>query len=257
MSLAKITEEMLHAYVDDLLGPAERSEVEKHLAAHPEVASRIADYQTQRRLLQSTYAGILDEPVPEALRRPRGPFGGAMLWRVAAVLVWITVGALLGWSVRDRQPDPAPAQAVTDEKALISRARMAHVIYTAEPRRAVEVPASQEDDMIRWLSKRMNTAVRVPDLTAHGFQALGGRLLPGEDGPACQIMYQDPAGKRLTIYLARDPGKARPVEFNDGDVVHVVFWSDGKLAFAVSADLDRESLGRIAATIAGNSQPRS
>jgi hypothetical protein len=35
-------------------------------------------------------------------------------------------------------------------------------------------------------------------------------------------MYQNEAGKRLTIYLARDSGKARPVEFSDRDVVHVV-----------------------------------
>lgn len=257
MSADKITEELLHAYVDDLLPPEERTQVERHLASHPELADRIADFKAQRQLLQAAYAEVLDEPIPEALQRTRGPAGATTLWRIAAVLVWMTVGAILGWGVRDRQADPAPVQVATEEKALISRARMAHVIYTAEPRRAVEVPASQEDDMIRWLSKRMNTAVRVPDLTAHGFQALGGRLLPGEDGPACQIMYQNEAGKRLTIYLARDPGKVRPVEFNDGDIVHVVFWSDGKLAFAVSADLDRESLSRIAATIVGRAQPQS
>ena len=70
--------------------------------------------------------------------------------------------------------------------------------------------------MIRWLSKRMNAAVRVPNLTEHGFQALGGRLLPGVNGPACQIMYQNAAGKRLTIYLARDPqGAPKPVRFSD------------------------------------------
>ncbi len=107
--------------------------------------------------------------------------------------------------------------------------------------------------MIRWLSKRMNAAVRVPDLTEFGFQAMGGRLLPGTDGPACQIMYQNAAGKRLTIYLSRDPGKVRPVRFSDQELVHVVFWSDGTLAFAVSAEIDREALARIAATIAQGS----
>jgi len=167
----------------------------------------------------------------------------------------MTAGALLGWGMRDRQEPPA--QGVAHEKTLVDRARMAHVIYTAEGRRAVEVPASQEDDMIRWLSKRMNTAVRVPDLTAYGFQAMGGRLLPGVEGPACQIMYQNAAGKRLTIYLSRDPGNVRPVRFSDQDIVHVVFWSDGKLAFAVSAEIDREELGRIAATISKSAQGKS
>lgn len=257
MSTDKITEDMLQAYVDEQLAPAERLQVETHLASHPDVAARIADFQKQRHLLQAAYAEVLTEPIPEALRRPRRVASGSTLWRVAAVLVWMAVGAILGWGVRDRQAVPAPAQTADIGNDLIERARMAHVIYTAEQRRAVEVPANQEDDMIRWLSKRMNTAVRVPDLTAHGFTALGGRLLPGVDGPACQIMYQNEAGKRLTIYLARDSGKARPVEFSDRDVVHVVVWSDGKLAFAVSADLDREALGRIAATIGSRTEPRS
>jgi anti-sigma factor RsiW len=249
MNTDRITEETLQAYVDERLAPDRRAEVERHLAAHPDVAARIADFQAQRALLQAAYAHVLSEPVPQVLRGRRPVGSGAPLWRVAAVLAWMAVGATLGWNVRDRQAASPPTQLARADE-LIERARMAHVIYTAEPRRAVEVPASQEDDMIRWLSKRMNTAVRVPDLTSHGFQALGGRLLPGPDGPACQIMYQNAAGKRLTIYLARDPGQARPVEFSDREVVHVVFWTDGTLAFAVSADLDREELSRIAATIA-------
>jgi anti-sigma factor RsiW len=252
-----ITEEMLHAYVDDRLDPQARSRVERHLAAHPDDAARVADFQAQRRRLRDAYDEVLAEPVPEPLRRTSRPRSAWTLWRVAAALVWMTVGTVLGWSVRDHQVGPEPAPTATPASTLVERARMAHVIYTAEQRRAVEVPASQEDDMIRWLSKRMNTAVRVPDLTAHGFTAMGGRLLPGEDGPACQIMYQNEAGKRLTIYLARDPGKARPIEFSDRDVVHVVVWSDGRLAFAVSADLDREELSRIAQTILRKTQSQS
>ena len=104
--------------------------------------------------------------------------------------------------------------------------------------------------MIRWLSKRMNAAVRVPKLGEFGFDALGGRLLPGSRGPACQIMYQNAQGKRLTIYLARDTGAAKPLRFSDEDVVHVVFWSDGTLAFAVSGELSTQELARIAAVVA-------
>lgn len=254
MNVDRVTEDSLQAYVDERLAPEARADVERYLADHPEEAARIADFRRQRDLLRTHYADVLREPVPDALPQPRRRLTAVMPLRLAAVLAWMAAGAMLGWSVRDRQLPPM--HAVTAERALVERARMAHVIYTAENRRAVEVPASQEDDMIRWLSKRMNTAIRVPDLTAHGFQAMGGRLLPGVDGPACQIMYQNEAGKRLTLYLARDPGSARPIRFGDGDVVHVVFWSDGRLAFAVSADIDRDMLRSIAATIAQASPPR-
>jgi len=250
MSLAPITEETLHAYVDDRLSPSERADVEQYLLQHPQHAERVADYERQRRMLQEAFAPMLQEPVPTRLktRASRWPM---MAWRVAAVITWIAVGAILGWGVRDRQTPPDTSAAY--EQDLVERARLAHVIYTAENRRAVEVAATHEDEMIRWLSKRMNAAVRVPDLTEYGFQAMGGRLLPGTDGPACQIMYQNADGKRLTIYLSRDPGKVRPVRFSDHELVHVVFWTDGTLAFAVSAEIDREALARIAATIAQRS----
>ncbi len=250
MSMAPITEETLHAYVDDRLSPSERADVEQYLVQHPQHAERVADYERQRRMLQEAFGPVLEESIPTRLkmRPPRSPM---MAWRVAAVITWIAVGAILGWGVRDRQAPPDTSAAY--EQDLVERARLAHVIYTAENRRAVEVAATHEDEMIRWLSKRMNAAVRVPDLTEFGFQAMGGRLLPGTDGPACQIMYQNADGKRLTIYLSRDPGKVRPVRFSDQELVHVVFWSDGTLAFAVSAEIDREALARIAATIAQGS----
>jgi len=244
MSSGPIREEALHAYVDDELDPAERDDVQRWLAANAADAERVAAYQQQRRLLQEAFEPVLQEQVPPGLMsRARA----TPSWRrVAAVCAWIALGAALGWGIRDQQ-EVAP---VSSESELVQRARMAHVIYSAETRRAVEVAASQEQDMIRWLSKRMNAAVRVPNLTEFGFEAMGGRLLPGKDGPACQLMYQSADGKRLTIYLSRDAVGARPVQYSDKYRVHVIFWSDGTLAFAVSAELDRDDLVRIAAAVA-------
>ncbi|MGF6597891.1 hypothetical protein P3T23_002608 [Paraburkholderia sp. GAS448] len=47
---------------------------------------------------------------------------------------------------------------------------------------------------------------------------IGGRLLPGESGPAAQFMYQSTAGARRTMYVAAVPKDAtafRP--FRDGN----------------------------------------
>ena len=253
MSTPSGREAQLHAYVDELLAPAERAEVERYLAEHPEEQARIASYQRQRAQLRHAFENVLHEPVPQRIDSTRFSGRRHPALRVAAVLAWIVFGALLGWLVRGEHSAGARQAA---EQELVQRARMAHVIYSAENRRAVEVAASQQDDMIRWLSKRMNAAVRVPNLAEFGFQALGGRLLPGSQGPACQIMYQDAAGKRLTIYLARADSGVRPLRFGDDDKVHVVFWSDGTLAFAVSGELSNEQLARIAAAVARDSRPQ-
>ena len=250
MSAAPISEALLQGYVDGQLDAAQHAEVERYLALHPAEAERADAYRQQRAAIKAAFDAVLHEPVPRQVHAHRA--ASSPVLRVAAVILWIAFGALLGWLVRGQVGAVAES---TAEAELIERARVAHVIYTAEPRRAVEVAASQEEDMIRWLSKRMNAAVRVPKLNEFGFEALGGRLLPGSRGPACQIMYQNAAGKRLTIYLARDPqGAPRPIRFSDKDAVHVVVWSDGTLAFAVSAELGSEELQRIAAAIAQGSR---
>jgi anti-sigma factor RsiW len=255
VSSAPPREEWLHGYVDDLLAPSERAQVERYLAEHPDEEERVAAYRRQRELLRSAFDSVLDEPIPERVRADRFRNRAHPVWRAAAALLLIAFGGVLGWWLRGEYP-PGPVENAA-EVELVQRARMAHIIYTAENRRAVEVAASHEQDMIRWLSKRMNAAVRVPNLNEFGFQALGGRLLPGSEGPACQIMYENAAGKRLTIYLARAGGAAKPLRFGDDDKVHVVFWSDGTLAFAVSGELTNEQLARIAAAVARDSRPRS
>jgi anti-sigma factor RsiW len=253
MSAAPITEELLHAYVDEALSPAEREALERRLAQDPEAAQRVQAYLHQRTLLQEAYEPMLQEPVPQRLLSQTRPRSTSPALRAAAILLWIVFGGVLGWMLRGEMT----SSTASAEAELMQRARLAHKIYAAEGRRAVEVAASEEQDMIRWLSKRMNAMVRVPDLREFGFQALGGRLLPGVEGPACQLMYENAEGQRLTIYLARADGKSKPLRFGDGEAVHVVFWSDGTLAFAVSGTIDKERLGRIAAAVARDSRPRS
>ena len=62
MSTDKITEDMLQAYVDEQLAPAERLQVETHLASHPDVAARISSARslTSRKIASRT--GVIDVP---------------------------------------------------------------------------------------------------------------------------------------------------------------------------------------------------
>jgi len=64
MSNRPITEDDLHAYVDQLLEPERRAEVAAYLDAHPDVAQRVAAFSDQRDLLRSALAPIADEPDP-------------------------------------------------------------------------------------------------------------------------------------------------------------------------------------------------
>jgi anti-sigma factor RsiW len=137
------------------------------------------------------------------------------------------------------------------------RAARAHAIYTAEQRHPIEVRA-QEEHLVRWLSRRLNYNIKVPVLAEDGFELLGGRLLPGGDGGAVALfMYQDAGGKRLTLQVTRRARAEQLTAFRfaqEGNVT-VFYWIDRDCGYALSGDLDRTTLTRIATSVYKQLEP--
>jgi anti-sigma factor RsiW len=94
-----VTEDELHAYVDNELPAERRADVESWLAAHPDDAERVQSWRTMAELLHARYDSVADEAVPKRLeierlvRQPRKWIYGA----IAATLVAFIAG---GWDVR-------------------------------------------------------------------------------------------------------------------------------------------------------------
>ncbi|WP_280153209.1 hypothetical protein [Piscinibacter sp. XHJ-5] len=63
----KISDETLLAYVDDELDAAARAEVEAAIDADPELARRVEQQRSLRKLLGAAYGPVLEEPVPPRL----------------------------------------------------------------------------------------------------------------------------------------------------------------------------------------------
>jgi len=242
MSALPITESDLHAYLDGRLPAARRGEVEEYLARHPEEAARIAAYHAQDEALKVLFDPVLDEPVPQRLlRRPPS------LLRHAAIIAWLALGVVIGWVGRDLGPDGIRA----DMPAWAHRAAVAHVVYSPEVRHPVEVAADQEAHLVNWLSKRLGADLRVPQLSALGYALVGGRLLPGEQGPVAQFMYQDGKGQRLTLYVRTNADDARETAFRYAreNNVGVFYWLDRKLGYALSGEMDKDELLRVATAV--------
>ena len=49
-------------------------------------------------------------------------------------------------------------------ESLVADAAAAHLIYAAEKRHAVEVPASEEAHLATWLGRRLAVPLRIPHL---------------------------------------------------------------------------------------------
>ena len=238
----------LHALVDGQLSAPRAEQVRAWLARHPDEAAKVHEWKAQKEALHAAFDSLLEQPVPEDLRRAtmHPAWWGTLLPKVAASLIWLSVGATIGFFARGSAPQAGMADL---SASLPHQAAIAHIVYSPEVRHPVEVGADQESHLVLWLSKRLGSAIVIPKLGAQGFFLVGGRLLPGNKGPAAQIMYQDKAGTRLTLYVLQEIGNSETAfRFANEGKVSVFYWLDGPFGYALSGELPREQLLAIAET---------
>lgn len=241
-----ITEADLHAYVDGQLSAARRQEVEAYLAENPEAAAQVKYYRDINQGLRTLYDPVLSEPLPLQLSvtpRPRR-------WpvRVAAALAWVALGTVLGWVLK---PTVVPDMESALRAQLVQPAAFAHRVFAVEKLHPVEVAAEDEQHLIKWLSRRLDTPLKAPSLVANGYALIGGRLLPSTDRMAAQFMYQNQNGQRITLYVRRGVWSNADSGFSylHQDSVGTFYWVDGPLGYALSGDVDKRELFALARTV--------
>ena len=203
-------------------------------------------------LIKRTYDPVMVEPVPARLMlRP-------VSWlRPAKAAAIFALGIGLGLAVHPLVFREAPAAVAANAAAFPMRAARAHAVYVSEVRHPVEVDASQQEHLVAWLSKRLGTSLRVPVLAGEGYSLLGGRLLPGPEGAVAQFMYQDSTGSRLTLYVSHRANVESPTAFRFAQQgkVSVFYWIDRDFGYALSGDIDRAALGRVANVVYRQLEP--
>ncbi len=245
-----VTEEELHAYVDGELA-ADRSEaVVAWLATHPEHAALVAAWRAQADSIRARYGAVAEEPVParlkldQVIRRDRASGRSWAALAAAAATIAFVVGGTIGWMARG-----ASAGAPTGFDAFTAEALDAYKLYVVEVRHPVEVPGSERAHMTQWLSKRLGSELRIPDLQSIGLKLVGGRLLPGPTGAAAFYMYEGPSGERYTIYCAKSVTPETALRYKSGERSAAFYWVDDKIAYVVSGPSDRERLENVTKTV--------
>lgn len=237
-----VTEDELHAYVDNELPAERRGDVEAWLATHPDDAERVRSWRAMADALHARYDAVADEPIPKRLeierlvRQPRRWIYGA----IAAALVAFIAGGGVGWLAHGVAASPSTFQNFTLD------ALDAHRLYVVEVRHPVEVPGSERAHLQQWLTKRCGWDVRAPELDATGLKLVGGRLLPGPTGPASFLMYESSSGERFTIYTARAAAETTQMRYAKQDNDGALFWAERGVAYVVSGSSDRERLTQVA-----------
>jgi anti-sigma factor RsiW len=238
-----VGEDELNAYVDGEL-PAERlGAVEAWLASHPDDAMKVAAWRQQAEFIRARYGATINEKPPQRLdvdRLTRRRYG-AVAAGIAATLLALVAGGVAGWTARG-----AVAASPSDLVLFTTDALDAYRLYTVEVRHPVEVPGDQQPHLQDWLSKRVGSQLRPPDLNKLGLKLVGGRLLPGPTGPTAFFMYEGASGERFTLYCGRTSDQQTALLYTAGEHNAAYYWVDGNVAYVLSGPAQQDRLHEIA-----------
>jgi anti-sigma factor RsiW len=240
-----VTEDELHAYIDGELPADRREAVEAWLSSHPEDAALVGAWRTQIEMIRARYGAVASEPVPARLKLDHLLRNGRR-WRTvaaAATVAAFLIGGIAGWMARG-----ASAAAPDAFQTFANEALSAHRLYIGEVRHPIEVGAT-ENHLLPWLSRRVGTQLRAPDLTAFDFRLLGGRLLPSATGPAALFMYESGSGERVTLYCGQLKESPTGLRYATVDNFAAVHWVEGDYGWVLSGPADKSRLKGLAKSV--------
>jgi anti-sigma factor RsiW len=246
------------AYVDDCLPPSDRLEFERKMAGDSEIAKRVQIWLAQNEAIRAAFsesdprrtrarAGGRDFSVRpdrerasrfiEELRRgarpiaslsvaarrpgvatvgradPRAPLVARHLRRAGLV----ALGALL---VLAAGVGPGSQERAT---RFAAAAVAAYRTYVSDRRQAIELATSDARTLERWFDPQFYRPIVVPSFAGSGFALIGGRVVPGAEGPAAFALYMNAEGERVGLLVepSDSPAASRPVFESSGDIAAV------------------------------------
>jgi anti-sigma factor RsiW len=245
-----ITEDDLHAYVDDQLDATRRIEVEEHLAQNPEAAARVMADLKDRDALRLAFQAELPRPAEtmlEAARRLERGLAwreiGLRLRRIAAVVALIGFGwfahGQVGLGITDSEASPKPPAFVEDafhshETALL-RARM-----VSQP----EVEAYDQTEILA------ETGIRLPALP-EGWQVRDAQVFPSRYGHSVELVVDAGDLGRVSLFAAQAPAfNVIAPTLARFDKAKAVYWQTGPLAYALTGSGSDEAIEQAAIRLA-------
>jgi len=248
MTIRPITEDDLHGFIDHALDAKRHAEVQTYLEAHPDVLARIARYTDQRDWLRAALAPIAEEPIPSRLnvsrllRRQRQPLRITRATAIAAALAFMMIGGVGGWIFRGTESLPA-----TGITALGREASESYSVFATDRVRPVEMQAGERNQLINWVSGFLGRTLTIPDLSASGYNYMGGRVVATSEGPAALLLYDNGKGSRLAM-LARPMADAReaPMAAVSDKGVNGYAWANEGIGYSLVGAMAADNLHSIA-----------
>ena len=242
---------LLHAYIDGELDLVRHLEMEQHLR---DCEACMGLHDNHRDLRAALGGTGLYYRAPESLRaRVRaslGRAGGPAVSRRRAL--WVRLGTaaaaagllLLGWALgRAGISSPVPASPPDDR--LAQQVLAYHVRSLLLDEHRIDVQSSNRHVVKPWFAGKVDFAPDVPDLSAHGFTLLGGRLDYLDGRAVAALVYQRRQHViNLFVWPAAGPDAAARTATRQG--YHLVHWTQGGMTWWAVSDLNEQELQEFA-----------
>lgn len=255
----------MHVLVDQLPPEAQRQALAALTLEDPEAAATLAAWLEQRAGLMELHLDVLDEAFPATLRQAAVRVTALRRslnrsWQHAGIAAGFVLAFGVGWTshgqlAANQAPSVIAASGMAQHE-FVRQASFAHAVYLPEKRHPVEVTAAEQDHLVQWLSKRLGKPLKVPQLSAQGYELVGGRLLPGDIGARAQFMFQNEQGQRITLYLGAIAQKSAKPEagetrfsYQADGAAPSFYWFDQDFGYALSGNVSREKLIALATLV--------
>ncbi len=251
--ILEITENDLHAYVDNQLSKEKTNTVEELIRNDPKVAQQVLEWQQQNAAINQIFNDERFTEVPEQLSVKKlsekittdvKPTQKTKSWyfSLAASLLFMVISGSIGWLAHDAfQPIPQ------NTNSFVNSAISAHQVYSVEVLHPIEVSADKKNHLVAWLSKRVDHPLTVPNLHQYGYKLLGGQLLAMREGrAAAQLMFENTEGKRVTLLISKNPSfRDQSFHLKNNNKINAFYWMDSTIAYSVTGEMDSKTLREI------------
>lgn len=226
------SERDLHAYVDHQLNESDRRLLETYLSSHPQLAAQVQAWQQDAQQLRAALGGALRQPAnpeldPVLIRQRLKRQSRRQLASVALLLLALGLGGLSGWQARE--------MTLAGSQLPMTDALQAYRLFAEQGILPADLEVQGNAAMQAWLDRYFERAERLPDLRDAGFQAVSGRLLSTDQGPAAMVLYADRNGHKISFYI-RPPGPKNYLlprgSRSDGEL-QARYWSDSGYNYAM------------------------
>jgi len=238
---------LLHAYLDDELDLVRSMELEDHLAECGDCANEVASYRALREGVQAAdlryqpssefRSRLLKELEQEERPQPTVIHRRIPRWSWAAVAAALLLAsAALVLDVNQRSERKVATEIVTDHVRSLMASHL------------TDVANSDQHTVKPWFTGKLDFSPQVRDLSADGFELIGGRLEYLDGHNAAAIVYQR---RKHVINLFTWPTSASDEEplATAQQGFNLIEWKQAGMYYCAISDLNRQELTELASLL--------